>query len=62
MTIPDANVIKIKNGDDYIVPTKDEYKNGLLMRKILVQRDISVCGRWDDKADSISIICVFNMI
>lgn len=62
MKIPDANVIKIRNGDDYIVPTKDEYKNGMLKKEIRVQGDISVCGRWDDKADSISTICVFNMI
>jgi transglutaminase/protease-like cytokinesis protein 3 len=59
MKIPDANVIQIQNGDDYIVPTKDEYKNGVLMKEIRVQGDISVCGRWDDKADSISTICVF---
>ncbi|CAF3000580.1 unnamed protein product [Rotaria sp. Silwood2] len=62
MKIPGANVIKIRNGDDYIVPTKDEYKNGVLKKETIVQGDISVCGRWDDKADSISTICVFNMI
>ncbi|CAF1378631.1 unnamed protein product [Didymodactylos carnosus] len=62
MKIPNTNVIKIHNGDDYIVPTKDEYKNGLLKKEIQVQGDIQVCGRWDDKADSILTICVFNMI
>ena len=62
LKIPGANVIKILHGEDYIVPTKDEYKNGILMKEILVQGDIVICGRWDDNADSISTICVFNMI
>ncbi|CAF3506055.1 unnamed protein product [Rotaria socialis] len=62
MIIPNANVIKIRNGDEYMVPHKDEYKNGVLKKKIFVQGDLQVCGRWDDKADSISIICIFNMI
>lgn len=62
MKIPDANVVKIQHAGDYIVPTKDEYKNGILMKEIIVQSDISICARWDDNADSISIVCVFNMI
>ncbi|CAF2052207.1 unnamed protein product [Rotaria magnacalcarata] len=62
MIIPNANVIKIRNGDEYMVPHKDEYKNGVLKKQICVQGDLQVCGRWDDKADSISIICIFNMI
>lgn len=62
LKIPDANVIKIRHGEDYIVPTKDEYKNGILMKEIVIQGDIAICGRWDDNADSISTICVFNMI
>ncbi|CAF0936145.1 unnamed protein product [Rotaria sordida] len=62
MIIPNANVIKIRNGDEYMVPYKDEYKNGVLKKEIEVQGDLQVCGRWDDKADSISIICIFNMI
>jgi hypothetical protein len=62
MVIPHANVIKIQNGDDYIVPCMDEYKKGVLRKKVHVQGDLHICGRWDDKADSISIICVFNMI
>jgi transglutaminase/protease-like cytokinesis protein 3 len=62
MIIPNANVIKIQNGDDYIVPTKDEYKKGLLRKQVRVQGDLHVCGRWDDNADSISIMCIFNMV
>ncbi|CAF1183065.1 unnamed protein product [Rotaria sordida] len=62
MIIPKANVIKIRNGDEYMVPYSDEYKNGVLKKQIRVQGDLQVCGRWDDNADSISIICIFNMI
>ncbi|CAF3464109.1 unnamed protein product [Rotaria sp. Silwood1] len=62
MIIPKANVIKIRNGDEYMVPHPDEYKNGVLKKQIRVQGDLQVCGRWDDKADSIAIICIFNMI
>ena len=62
MRIPGANVIKIRHGEDYIVPNKDEYKNGVLMKEILVQGDITICARWDDNADAISTVCVFNMI
>ncbi|CAF2758215.1 unnamed protein product [Rotaria sp. Silwood2] len=62
MIIPNANVIKIRNGDEYMVPFKDEYKNGVLKKQVRVQGDLQVCGRWDDKADSISILCIFNMI
>jgi hypothetical protein len=47
MKIPNAKIVKIKNGDDFIVPNKDEYQNG---------------ARWDDRTDQISTICVFNMI
>jgi hypothetical protein len=62
MIIPHANVVKIQNGDDYIVPGKDEYKGGVLQKKVRVQGDLHICGRWDDKADSISILCVFNKL
>jgi hypothetical protein len=62
MIISDANVVKIRVGDDYIVPNKDEFKSGVLKKEVLVQGDIHVCARWDDKADSISTICVFNMM
>ncbi|CAF2629331.1 unnamed protein product [Rotaria sp. Silwood2] len=62
MIIPNANVLKIRNGDEYMVPYKDEYKNGVLKKQIRVQGDLQVCGRWDDKADTMSIICIFNMI
>jgi transglutaminase/protease-like cytokinesis protein 3 len=61
MIIPNANVIKIRNGDDYMVPCKDEYKKGILKKTVRVQGDLHVCGRWDDKADSISTLCVFDM-
>lgn len=62
MIIPHANVIKIQNGDDYIVPGKDEYKRGVLRKKVRVQGDLQICARWDDNADTISIVCVFNML
>ena len=62
MIIPNANVIKIRNGDDYMVPCKSEYEKGVLKKEIRVQGDIQICGRWDDKADSISILCIFNVI
>jgi hypothetical protein len=62
MKIPNAKIVKIKNGDDFIVPNKDEYQNGLLKKDIYVQGDIYVCARWDDRTDQISTICVFNMI
>ncbi|CAF3542276.1 unnamed protein product [Rotaria sp. Silwood1] len=63
MIIPDAILIKIKNGEDYIIPNKDEYKNGLLKKEIHIQGDLHVCAQWNDKTNrQISTICVFNMI
>jgi hypothetical protein len=62
MIIPHANVVQVQNGDDHIVPTKDDYKKGVLRKKVRVQGDLQICARWDDNADSISIIAVFNMI
>jgi len=62
MIIPNANVIKIRNGDDNMVPSKDEYRQGVLKKKVRVQGDLQVCGRWDANADTISVICIFNMI
>ncbi|CAF0861539.1 unnamed protein product [Adineta ricciae] len=61
MIIPNANVIKIENGDYQIVPDKDEYKKGVLQKKIRVQGNIKICGRWDANADTISVICIFHM-
>jgi len=54
MIIPHANVVKVQNGD--------EYKNGVLRKKVHVQGDLQICARWDNNADTISIICIFNMI
>ena len=61
MIIPNANVLKILNGDDYMVPCTTEYKKGVLKKTVRVQGDLHICARWDDKADLISTICVFNM-
>ncbi|UJR32483.1 hypothetical protein I4U23_019945 [Adineta vaga] len=61
MIIPHANVIRIDNNDHQMVPDKDEYKNGILKKKIFVQGDVKICGRWDANADTISIICTFHM-
>ena len=62
MKIPGADGVKIKNGENYVIPEIDEYKNGLLEKKIYVQGDLHVCAQWNDKADQILTICVFNMI
>jgi hypothetical protein len=62
MIIPNANVLKIQNGDDYMVPCKNEYKNGVLKKTVRVQGDLHICARWDNNADLISTICVFNMV
>lgn len=62
MIIPKANVLTIRNGEDTMVPHSDEYKDGVLKKTVRVQGDLQICGRWDDKADSISIICIFTMI
>lgn len=63
MKIPNAFIIKIKNGDDYVIPNIDEYKNGLLRKQINVQGDLHVCAQWNDRInEQISTICVFTMI
>lgn len=62
MIIPHANVLKIDNGDDRIVPTNEEYRRGILRRKVRVQGDLKICARWNDNADTIEILCVFNLI
>ena len=45
-----------------MVHCKGEHEKGVLRKHIRVQGDIEICGRWDDKADSISILCIFNVI
>ena len=62
MIIPHANVLKIDNGDDHIVPDNEEYKRGVLRKKVRVQGDLQVCARWDDNADTIEVLCIFNML
>ena len=62
MLLPNMKVIHIRNGDDDIVPNKDEYKNGILKKEVRVQGNLQVCGRWDDNADSITIVCSFTMM
>ncbi|CAF0957345.1 unnamed protein product [Didymodactylos carnosus] len=62
MKIPDANVLKIHNGEDYIIPNKDEYKNNILKKTIIVDGNVDICARWDDNADSINVICRFTML
>jgi transglutaminase/protease-like cytokinesis protein 3 len=62
MKIPDAHIIQIKNGNEFIIPNKDEYKNELLKKEVYVQGDIHICARWNEKTDQISTICIFNMI
>ena len=61
MIIPHANVLKIDNGDDKIVPCSEEYKRGVLRKKVRVQGDLHICARWNDNADTIEVLCVFNM-
>lgn len=60
--VPKANVLKIQNGDDLMVPSKGEYTGGVLRKQIRVQGNLQICARWDDNADSISVLCVFYMI
>ena len=62
MALPNIKVIHINNGEDDIVPNKDEYKNGVLKKEVRVQGDLEVCGRWDNNADSISVLCSFTMM
>jgi hypothetical protein len=59
MIVPDAYVVKIRNGDDTIVLDEDEYRNGIVKKKVRVRGDLYVCGCWDKKTDS--TMCVFNM-
>ena len=63
MIIPHGNVIKIQNGDDYTAPGKDEYKSGVLQKKVRVKGDVQVCARWNDNADVyFSYLCFLIMI
>lgn len=62
MIIPHANVLKIQNGNDHIVPDNEEYRRGVLRKKFLVQGDLQICARWDDNADTIEVLCIFNML
>ena len=62
MKIPGANGVKIKNGENDVIPEIDEYKNELLKKEIYVQGDVHICAQWNDKADQILTICIFNMI
>ena len=62
MVLPNIKVIHVKNGDDDIVPNKDEYKNGVLKKEVRVQGNLQVCGRWDNNADVSSVLCAFTMM
>ena len=62
MKIPDARAIKIKNGNESILPNINEYQNGFLKKEVLVRGDIRICVRWTDQTEKLYTICVFNMI
>jgi hypothetical protein len=59
MVIPAAQKIKIYNGDDEIVLNQDEYRNGILKKKVHVQGNLLVYGQWGRNTDS--PICAFEM-
>ena len=59
MIIPRAHVVKIRNGDENIELNVNEYKRGVVKKKIRIRGDVYIIGCWDKKTDS--IICVFNM-
>lgn len=61
MIIPLANVVKIKNGEDFISLIQDDYKNGILKKKLRVQGDVCIHARWNDNADKIDTLCVFDL-
>jgi hypothetical protein len=60
MIVPGAHVVKIQNGDDNTELDENEYKNGIVKKKIRVRGDVHVIGCWDKKTDS--TICIFNTI
>ncbi|CAF1315867.1 unnamed protein product [Adineta steineri] len=60
MIVPNALTVKIRNGDDLIELDVNEYKKGVVKKKIRVRGDVCVIGCWDKKIDS--TICVFNMV
>ena len=62
MIIPNCNVLEVQNGKDSMAPCVTEYKNGILKKEVRVQGDLKICARWNDNADSISILCVFTMM
>ena len=45
-----------------MIHCKGEHEKGVFRKQIRVQGDIEICGLWDDKTDSISILCIFNVI
>lgn len=62
MIIPNCNVLEVQNGKDSMAPCVTEYKNGVLKKEVRVQGDLKICARWNDNADSISILCIFTMM
>ena len=60
MIIPDADAVKIRNGEENLEVDVNEYKNNVMRKRIRVRGDVHVIGCWDRKTDS--TICVFNMI
>ena len=62
LKIPDAQMIKIINGDQWLVPTSDEYQNNILKKEFFVRGDIRICARWNEKTKKLSTICLFHMI
>lgn len=59
MIVPGAQLVKITNGDDTVHLDINEYKNGVIRKKLRVRGDVCVVGCWE-KQDS--NICLFNMI
>ena len=60
MIVPDAHLVKIRNGDENYELDVNEYKNDVVRKKIRVRGDVHVLGCWDKKTDS--TICVFNAV
>ena len=60
MVVPDAQTVKLRNGDQLVELDGNDFKDGVLRKKIQVKGDVQVVGSWKKNVDT--PVCLFNVV
>ena len=60
MVVPHAQTVKLRNGDQLMELDGNDFKDGVLRKKIQVKGDVQVLGSWKKNVDT--PLCLFNVV